>query len=87
MSKIISITEEQAHQFNRMRRSLIKIHKYYQTPAQLRRNSEKDYGLGFEESIEMAYDNLQAEAASASRGVKEIKIPVAPIKNPGSPFS
>jgi hypothetical protein len=74
-SKKISITPKQAAQFNKMLGAHKKIAKYYQTPDQLRRNSEKQYGLGYEESLEMAYENLQSEASFASKGVKPIKMP------------
>lgn len=82
MSKKIMITETQAHDFNRMLYALRKIWKFYQTPEQLRRGSEEQYGLGFEESIEMAYENLRGEAYRASKGVKEIKIPVLAPNTP-----
>jgi regulator of RNase E activity RraB len=49
---------------------LMKIAKWYQTPDQLRKNCKKEYGLGFEESLEMAYENLQAEAKAAIKGVR-----------------
>lgn len=53
-----------------MYNALKRIAKGYQTPDQLRKNSEKQYGLGYEESLEMAYENLQAEAAQAIKGVR-----------------
>lgn len=40
----------------------------YQSIAQLRRSSEKEYGLRFEEALEYAYENLLAEAKNAIRG-------------------
>lgn len=55
-----------------MRLALIKISKHYQTPAKLQKNSQKEWGLDFEEAIEMAYTNIQGEAAFAVKGVKEI---------------
>lgn len=69
----IQITEKQAQQFNAMRRELIKISKGYMTTNQMRKNSEKQFGLDFEECIEMTYDNIQSGAAYAVKGVKEIK--------------
>ncbi len=45
----------------------------YQTPAQLRRNCEHTYGLSFEESIEMAYENIQGEARAALAGYRKPK--------------
>ncbi len=38
----------------------------YQTPEQLRRSAEKDYGLSYEEALEMAYENVLAEAKAAT---------------------
>lgn len=80
MSKKIQITERQAHQFNRMRIALIKIAKAYQTPDQLRRNCGKQYGLGYEETLEMSYENLQAEAKAASKGISKINL-LNPLTN------
>lgn len=68
------MTKKQAEQFNIMRNTLIKISKGYMTTEQLRKNSEKLYGLDFEECIEMTYDNIQADAKHAVKGVKEIKL-------------
>lgn len=79
----INITRKQAAQYNMMLASLKRISKQYQTPAQLRRNSEKQYGLGYEETLEMAYENLQTEAANASKGIKPIVLKTAPATEPG----
>lgn len=68
----ILITEKQKQQFNLMLNSLKKI-KAYQTPDRLRKDSEKDWGLDFEEAIEMAYENIQSEAAFASKNVKPLQ--------------
>jgi len=73
MKKIL-ITEKQANQFNSMLRELNKIAKDFQTPTQLRRSSEKLYGLDFEEAIEMSYENIQEIAKNASKGIKKINI-------------
>ena len=75
MSKKIMITVRQAQQFNYMRATLKGIAKTYQTPDQLERNCKKDYGLGYEETIGMAYENIQNDAACAAKGVSAIKIP------------
>lgn len=40
----------------------------YESPEWLRRNSERRYDLSYEEALEMAYDNIRAEAQSAIRG-------------------
>jgi hypothetical protein len=42
----------------------------YQTPAQIRRSADRDYGLHYEEALEMAYDNIQHEAKLAIKGVR-----------------
>jgi hypothetical protein len=68
----MTMTEKQKNQFNRMLAALRKIHKGYQTPEQLRRNCKGHYGLDYQESLEMAYENLQAEARFAAKGIKEI---------------
>lgn len=53
--------------------ALRRIARGYQTPDQLRRNSEKEYGVRYEEALEMAYENLQAEAKCAIRGKRRPK--------------
>lgn len=40
----------------------------YMSPTKLQRTSEKKYGLPFDEALEMAYENVLAEAALAIRG-------------------
>ena len=56
----------------------------YQTPEQLRRHCEKQYGLEFEEAIQMAYENIQGEAQSALRGYRK-KRRVSPPSDPAVP--
>lgn len=79
MSKKITITVRQAQQFNYMRATLKGIAKAYQTPEQLERNCKKEYGLSYQESIGMAYENIQNDAAHAAKGVSAIKIPQPPF--------
>ena len=67
------ITIKQKQQFNSMLNALKKIRKHYQTPAQLRKDSAKDFGLDFDEAIEMAYENIQSEATVACKGVKQLQ--------------
>lgn len=67
----IYITEKQKRQFNIMLNSLKKI-KSYQSPKKLRKDSEKEWGLDFEEAIEMAYENILLEASYASKNVKPL---------------
>ncbi len=59
----------------RLYATLRRIAKGYQTPDQLRRRSEKDWGVGYEEALEMAYENLQQEAANAIHGLRLRKSP------------
>lgn len=67
------ITEKQMKQFNIMRFALIDIAKNYKTPAQIRRDSEKQYGLDFDEAIEFSYENIQSLAKMAVKGVKSLE--------------
>lgn len=67
------MTKAQITQFNMMLGCLRKIAKGYQTPDQLRRNSEKMYGLDYEEALGMSYENIQADAAFCCKGIREIK--------------
>lgn len=64
------MTKTQQTQFMRMYNALLNISKNYQTPDQLRKNCKKDYGLGYDESITMAYENIQAEAKYAVKGIR-----------------
>lgn len=48
--------------------ALRKIAKEFMSPEKLRRDSEKLYGLRYEECLEMAYDNIRAMAAAAIHG-------------------
>lgn len=45
----------------------------YDTPERMRRSSQKDWGVEFEECMEMAYENIQQEAKRAIRGVRVAK--------------
>lgn len=60
--------------------SLKKIAKGYQTPKQIRRSCGDDYGLDYAEALEMAYENIQAEAARAIRGVRVKSLGGADLK-------
>lgn len=76
------MTEKQRKQFNRMRYTLRKIYRSYQRPDQILRQCEKDehYGPDYQETLEMAYENLQAEAQKGVAGIKEIPPPKKPEK-------
>lgn len=66
------MTAKQIKQFNLMLYTLQKIAKEYQTTKELRKNSEKQYGLTYPEALEYAYENLQMEAKTALKGIKPI---------------
>lgn len=65
--------EKQIQQFNQMRATLHEIAKNYMTPRQLQKSAAQQ-GLTYEESLEMAYENIQSDAAIALRGVTAIKV-------------
>lgn len=67
------MTSKQKQQYNFMLLTLRKIAKHYMTPDQLRRNSEKEYGLDYEEALGYAYENIQQDAKNAIYRVSEIK--------------
>ena len=67
------MTKKQIEQFNRMLDTLRKIHKGYVKSRVFRRICEREYGCSYEETLEMAYENLQEEAKQASLGVRLIK--------------
>ncbi len=47
---------------------------HYQSIASLRRGSEKEYSLSFEETLEYAYENVIQEAHTALRGRRRPKV-------------
>ena len=56
----------------------------YDSTSRLRRQSEHVWGVGFEEAIEMAYENIQEEARAALRGYRRPrKIAVAATPESG----
>lgn len=42
----------------------------YDTPTRLKKDSRGDWGLDYEEALEMSYENIQEEAKSALKGIK-----------------
>lgn len=68
--------DKQAMTFNRMRAALLTISRGYMTPDQMRRNCERGegIGLGYEEELGMAYENIQETAASAVSGVRAMPL-------------
>lgn len=75
----ILITDKQVEQFNRMREALRRIgavkgeRTTFMTPDQIRNECAKgDIGLDFDEELEMAYENMQADAKQAVTGIRSI---------------
>ena len=58
--------------FHQMREALQRIVRY-QSPARLRRDSRKQWGVDFEEALEMAYENIQQEAKDGLKGVRKFR--------------
>lgn len=66
------MTPKQKEQFNRMHMTLLRIAKGYKTPAKIQR--DKESGLDYVEHLEYAYENIQAEAKGAIKGVKLLDV-------------
>ena len=64
--------EKQVKQFNYMLIVLTRIAKQYSTLKQLRKDSEDEYWLEYEEALEMAYENIKLEAKECIKWVKTI---------------
>lgn len=58
--------------YNRMLAALKTIANGYQTPDQLRRSSKNDFGLGYQECLEMSYENIQQLAKEATKNVRRL---------------
>lgn len=59
-------TERELRMYDALRR----IGKEFQTPAQLRRSAERQYGLDYVEALEYAYENIQQLAGLAIKGMR-----------------
>jgi hypothetical protein len=66
MNKEITVN---AVHFLRMYNALREITQY-QTPEKLKKDSRNDWGLDYEESLEMAYENIQQTAKDAIKGIR-----------------
>lgn len=43
----------------------------YQSSGHMSRHSERDWACGYQECLEMAYDNVQTEARNGLKGVRK----------------
>lgn len=66
------MTKKERSDFNQMHHALSRI-KEYQTATQLKKSSRRDWGLDYEESLEMAYENVIDEAKYGLKGVRKLK--------------
>ena len=62
------MTKKQAKQFCQMAKALSRI-KLYMTPAQIRKDCKGGFGPGYEEYLEMSYENIQIEAKGGMEGI------------------
>jgi|WetSurMetagenome_2_1015567.scaffolds.fasta_scaffold621562_2 hypothetical protein len=74
MKKSILITEKQAQDYNSMLAALNKITKDFYSPDRLSRSCMREYGLEYNEALEMAYENMQQTAHLACKGIRPIKL-------------
>lgn len=70
MTEQLKPEERAAKDYRQMWEALQRI-KRYQSPERMRRASQKDWGVGFEECLEMAYENMQIEAVNGLSGVRK----------------
>jgi hypothetical protein len=68
------MTNKQKIQWNTMIMALRLISRGYMTPEQLEKDSDEEYGLGYTEALEMAYENIQLTAEQAVHGVRVMKV-------------
>lgn len=66
------MTKAQIKNYNRMLSTLRTIASY-QTPEQLQKGSEADWGLSYHEALEMAYENVLEEARRGALRIRFIK--------------
>ena len=67
------MTPKEQRDYEQMYRALKRITKY-QTTDQMRRSSDRDWGLPYEECLGMAYENIQGEAKTALKGVRKPQV-------------
>lgn len=56
-------------EYNQMRDALLKIALNYWSAEDLKEHAEEEYGLGYHEALEMAYENIQQEAKTGLNGI------------------
>jgi len=71
-------TQPKTSAFDAVRQYIVEMASY-QTPEQLRRHAESDYGCGYEEALEMAYENLLQTAKMAKKKLPRPRPSTIPI--------
>jgi hypothetical protein len=66
------MTATEQKRFERLATAIRRIASY-QTVGQLQRSCEREYGLSYAETLEMAYDNIREEARAVVHLVKPRK--------------
>jgi len=66
------MTEKQKQQFNNMLHALDRISRYASINY-IKKYSERDWGVGPNEALEMCYENVIDEAKRVKKGIKKIK--------------
>lgn len=69
MEGAMEVNEKLLRQAQTLYDALKRITKY-QSPEQLLRNGEKNWGCSGEEALQYAYENIQGEARAAIRGMR-----------------
>ncbi len=64
------MSDKMFRDYAQMYEALRRILKYA-TPDQLRRSSQKDWGLEYEEALGYSYENIQGEARSGLKNVRK----------------
>lgn len=72
MEKNILISSKQAAAFNAMLKVLNRIANEYSDPTQLLDRCEVEYGIDYEDALEMAYENIQGEAQAVINHVEPL---------------
>jgi hypothetical protein len=66
------MTFNQKLNYNRMLKALRRIASY-QSPKQMRKH-DGDWGLSYQEALEMAYENMQVEARHGAKNIRAIQL-------------
>ena len=54
--------------------TLRRISRDYLTVEQIKRNAERKYGIPYQEALELAYENMQLDAADVIKGKRRPRV-------------